>query len=83
LSKHLLVYLNITKEFEEIIADLIHTDEDSIIIKHARIQYQIGWNGCGLFAIASALALCFGINPSEIKLKQEDMRKHLYVCLTT
>ena len=36
---------------------------------------------CGLFAIAFAVALCFGLNPSKLIFEQGEMRDHLLNCL--
>lgn len=36
---------------------------------------------CGLFAIAFAVSLCLGMNPSKFIYDQEKMRRHLIECL--
>ena len=38
-------------------------------------------NDCGLHAIANAVAIAFGENPSQIKYDQPAMRSHLVDCL--
>lgn len=45
------------------------------------VQNQVGATDCGLFAIAFAVALCFGMNPSKAIFAQEKMRAHLIECL--
>lgn len=45
------------------------------------VQNQIGSADCGLFAIAFAVAICFGMNPSKVIFVQEKMRSHLIECL--
>lgn len=35
------------------------------------VQHQIGGSDCGLFAIAFAVALCFGLNPAKLIFNQE------------
>lgn len=46
------------------------------------VQHQIGGSDCGLFAIAFAVALCFGLNPAKLIFNQEKMREHFVQCLT-
>ena len=68
--------LQLTKDLEITVADLLCIPEQCIILKHVIMQYQIGASDCGQFAIASACAICNGENPAEI-LDQGYMRKHL------
>ena len=53
---------------------------NKLSIKVAHCQKQRGSSDCGLFAIAFATAVAFGINPSQLKLKQEALRAHLVNC---
>lgn len=69
--------LPLTKDLEITVADLLCAPGQYIVLKYVRMQYQIGANDCGLFAIASACAICNGENPAEIKFTQGHMRKHL------
>ena len=52
-------------------------------LQWADIQGQRGSSDCGLFAIAVATCLCFGILPQDCSWKQEDFRPHLSVCFET
>ena len=45
------------------------------------VQNQMGGADCGLFAIAFAVAICFGMKPSIVIFIQEKMRCHLIECL--
>ena len=74
--------LPFTKDLEAIVADLLFTNNTHIILKHIKIQYQRGTNDCGLFAIATACAICNGHNPAELKFNQKCMRQHLLECLS-
>lgn len=47
------------------------------------VQKQTGSRDCGLFAIAFALELCSGNNPSERTFDQSKMRSHLIKCFET
>ena len=40
------------------------------------IQTQKGINDSGLFALASLISICKGIDPCSLKLKQNEMRVH-------
>jgi len=44
---------------------------------------QRGATDCGLFAIASAVALCFGKDPSSLQFEQSALRPWLMACLTS
>ena len=63
-----------------IIANLFQCGPSKVAIKLAHSQKQKGCSDCGLFAIAFATAVAYGINPSKLKLKQEAMRPHLINC---
>ena len=51
-------------------------------VKSAPVQVQTGFQDCGCFAIAFAVSLFFGDNPSYLMYKQEEMRDHLADCIT-
>ena len=42
-----------------------------------KIQYQVGANDCGLFAIATVYAVCAGQDPGSLWFRQDAMRHHL------
>ena len=52
-----------------------------VTLQWADMQKQVGGNDCGLFAIAVATCLCYGILPEDCVWKQEEMRDHLSKCL--
>ena len=43
-------------------------------------QKQKGEMDCGLFAVACATSIAFGIDPARQKLKQDYLRSHLVKC---
>ena len=45
------------------------------------VQRQVGGSDCGVFSIAFAVALCFGLNPAKLIFNQEKMREHLLYCI--
>lgn len=50
-------------------------------VRFVECQKQMGSNDCGLFVIAMACALLFGINPNYCSFNQKLMRFHLIKCI--
>ena len=46
------------------------------------VQRQVKGTECGVFAIAFAVALSFGLNPTKLIFDQSKMRTHLITCLS-
>lgn len=59
---------------------LIKTKQKNIKLRRMQVQQQSGGSDCGLFAIANATELCFGMQPNEALYDQTKMRKHLLNC---
>ena len=59
---------------------ILQSTENSITLRSMRTQRQQGGSDCGLFAIAIATDLCFGIQPGLTAYSQSKMRQHLVVC---
>ena len=79
--------------FDSMYSDLDHESKSQIlsILKHngssikfhlVPVQRQIGGTECGLFAIAFAVALSFGLNPTKLIFEQHKMREHLISCFS-
>ena len=49
----------------------------SITIQHMHMQHQAGGGDCGLFALATATAICNGMDPGALHYQQRQMRDHL------
>ena len=49
-------------------------------INVVNIKQQVGGTDCGLFSLAIATDLCFGIDPFLADYIQEEMRQHLEMC---
>ena len=65
------------------IGSLIHTDKIYFAIEYTDMYEQAGSNDCGLFALASACAICNDQDPSALKFKQTNMRSYLSIkCIT-
>jgi hypothetical protein len=45
------------------------------------MQQQANSDDCGLFAIAAAMDLCMGINPSGVQYDERQLRTHFAKCL--
>ena len=73
--------LRLSKSLKNIVADLIHTSNSTIVIKYANMQYQRGGSDCGLFAIATACVVCNGDDPTSLHFEQPLMREHLLKAL--
>lgn len=69
--------LSLSSSIKRTIASLVHTNNSSYFLEYADMQYQSGGNDCGLFALATACALCHGQDPSKLEFEQKSMRSHL------
>ena len=74
--------LPLTNDLEVTVADLLCIPEQYIILKHVKMQYQIGASDCGLFAISSACNICNGENPAELKVDQNAFAHGIQQCNT-
>ena len=72
---------DIDKESKSQIASILKFDGKCLKLQKVPVQHQAGGSDCGLFAIAFAVALCFGLNPSKLIFEQSKMRDHLLHCL--
>ncbi len=63
------------------IAAIIKHKEPEFRLRFINVQHQSGGSDCGLFAIASAVALCAGMDPHSCSYDQQSMRSHLLQCL--
>ena len=73
--------LGLSTSVKRTIANLLHTNKPTIVVQQARMQLQSGGSDCGLFAVATATAICTGQNPENIQFNQRLMRQHLLKCL--
>ena len=49
-------------------------------INHLPVQQQLNMSDCGVFAIAFATCLVYGLNPSQVRFNIPMMRPHLFNC---
>lgn len=61
--------MKLSSTLKLVIADLLHTSSKFIAINYVNMQYQVGGSDCGLFAIASACAVCCGQDPADYRFK--------------
>ena len=62
---------------KKVVADILQCQKKSITIIYESVQIPDGASDCGLFALAFAMSLCHGNNPSKELYNQEAMRDHL------
>ena len=59
------------------VADLMFFSVKSIAMQHMHMQHQAGGSDCGLFALATATAICNDMDPGDLHYQQGQMRDHL------
>ena len=74
---------NSSKKVYGQIAWLLFTDATQLTLHWVDVQHQRGTTACGLYAIASAFAVCAGNQPEDYAWDQEMMWGHMTECLTT
>ena len=73
-------HLKLSHSLKCIIADMLQASKDSIVLEYIKMQGQSGASDCGLFAIATATAICNGQDLCMLEFDQFLMRKHLLQC---
>ena len=63
------------------IANLLCCSSSWITTRFYKTQSQIGSSDCGVFAIAFATDLAFGLNPASHHYEQDKLRPHFITCL--
>ena len=63
------------------IANLLCCSSSRITARFHKTQSQIGSSDCGVFAIAFATDLAFGLNPASHHYEQDKFRPHFIQCL--
>lgn len=76
-----LPYKDISYRAKQQISALIHSAAKEITLNFPPVQCQRGGSDCGLFAIAFAVTLCTGFNPSDLQYNQASFRSHLRGCI--
>ena len=79
------MHLKLSNELKKVVADVMKSSSDEIVVKYCDVQWQKEGSDCGLelFAIAFAFSLCCGIDLTTVRFEQEKMRPHLIKCLET
>ena len=65
----------------KLVADLMQSQHKQIEVRYADVQWQSGPNDCGLFSLAFATSICFGVDPTTIAFEQRLLRSHLFDCI--
>ena len=67
---------------KQLIALYGHTSDGTTLqIIQPQVQVQRGSKDCGCFAVAFAVSLLLGDDPTTLTYHQKDMREHFIVCL--
>ena len=74
------MHMRLPSDTKKVTSDLIRYRGDAIILSYNNVQWQSGVNGCGLFSIAFAAAICSGGNPATKVFDRALMRQHLKDC---
>ena len=74
------LYGRVSKNIQNQVCALLRTQLNSITLQMMQAQVQTGGSDCGLFAIATATALCHEIPPSNTMWDQCRMMAHLIKC---
>ncbi len=76
------IYSSINENTKKVICNLFDKSKTNIV--QVGIHHQVGDTDCGLFAIAIATSLLFGVDTGRtIRFKQHEMRNHLHDCFTS
>ena len=73
--------LNLDIEVKNQICAILKQESTYVTANRVPIQQQQGSADCGLFAIATAVALCNGYEPNKILFRQDKLRGHLIKCI--
>lgn len=74
------VFSYLDKESLRTVMNLFSTGSIKPKVRLSPSQKQKGLNDCGVFAICYAVAIALGLNPSKLRLQQEQLRAHLVNC---
>ena len=75
------LYRNMGASDKVKLAALLKTSMANMVIEWPALQLQEGDSDCGLFAIAIAMTLASGLDPSRQNYDQSVMREHLTLCI--
>lgn len=75
------MHMPMSSSMKMTVAELLQTRCSQISVDHMNVQFQKGGSDCGLFAIATATAICHGQNPLQFEYNQAFMREHLLKAL--
>ena len=76
------MYTDLEQDSKSQILSVLKHDGKHVKFHVIPVQHQVGGTDCGLFAIAFAVALSFGLNPAKLIFEQHKMRAHLISCIS-
>ena len=68
-------------KMEMVVASLVSTSADNLRVLFPNVSLQTNGYDCGLYAIANATTLAYGIDPSTQVYILRMVREHLFKCL--
>ena len=77
-----LYHHRIKKHIKKQIAAIVRCDKDELVINVKPVQQQTNSVDCGIFAIAFALDILKGKDPTQLRLCSKMMRSFLHECYT-
>ena len=72
---------DISQDVQAQLASIYRTEKDIREVKVASVYKQKSGCDCGLFALAFAVDVAPGIDPSYVRYRQSEMRQHLLQCI--
>ena len=75
------IYNDLDKKSKQQMCAVMKPAGKNLIFQKCPVQNQVGGSDGGQFAIAFAVSICLGMNPSKFIYNQENMRRHLTECL--
>ena len=71
----------ISTSVEKSIANILQSNGDFITVYSVNCDKQTNTNDCGIYAIANAVSILYGLDPRQIIYKTGQLRDHLFQCM--
>ena len=75
------MFRSCSSHIQQQIACIMNTKYSHIQANFVNVNHQSGSSDCGVFAVAFAVSLCYGLQPAKFCYDQNNMRSHLVHCL--
>ena len=71
------MFRSCSPHIQQQIACIMNTKYSHIQANFVNVNHQNGSSDCGVFAVAFAVSLCYGLQPAKFCYNQNNMRSHL------